>query len=285
MTKQKPLTLSLVIPVYNEEHHLRLCLEAIAEQSVMPDEVIVVDNNSTDNTTNIALSYPFVRLLKEKEQGVTYARNRGFRAAKSDLIGRIDADTVLNTDWVANAKAVLADPKIMAATGPMHWYDMPLSPGNYLLEHFFKLIVYKYDGDYPFLLGANMILRRSAWRKICNDLCNDSAVHEDSDLAIHLFSNDLEISYAKELVAGASARRFDDSPTKFYKYIVRQNTSYRKHGIKTWGGKYAMYIYVLFYFPLWPLRRSYNDLTGRRSFRQLIKGNIPRPDPMFSGDR
>lgn len=48
------LTLTLVIPVFNEEHQIKGCLDAVASQTVMPDEVIVVDNNCTDRTIEIA---------------------------------------------------------------------------------------------------------------------------------------------------------------------------------------------------------------------------------------
>jgi glycosyltransferase involved in cell wall biosynthesis len=97
---KKALTVSIVIPVYNEQHHLKACLDSITEQSILPNEVIVVDNNSTDESINIARSYPFVRVVKELQQGVMWGRNAGFDAAKYDLIGRIDADTQLPDDWI-----------------------------------------------------------------------------------------------------------------------------------------------------------------------------------------
>jgi glycosyltransferase involved in cell wall biosynthesis len=96
----KTLTLSIVIPVYNEQCHLKACLDAIANQTESPDEVIVVDNNSTDRTLAIAESYPFVKILKEKKQGVLAVRTKGFNSARSSIIGRIDADTVLPPGWV-----------------------------------------------------------------------------------------------------------------------------------------------------------------------------------------
>ena len=59
----KNFSLSIIIPVYNEESHLRQCLDAIAKQIEKPDEVIVVDNNSTDETVQIAKSFSFVKVL------------------------------------------------------------------------------------------------------------------------------------------------------------------------------------------------------------------------------
>ncbi len=102
---QTPLSLSLVIPAYNEERHLAACLDAVSRQAVMPSEVIVVDNNSTDRTAEIARSYPFVRVVQEPRQGIVFARNAGFDAARGDIIGRIDADTIIPSDWTKHVLA------------------------------------------------------------------------------------------------------------------------------------------------------------------------------------
>jgi len=91
--------ISIVIPVYNEESQLAACRDAISQQKESPFEVIVVDNNSTDSTVRVALSFPFVTLIREPRQGVMHARTTGFDAARGDIIGRIDADTILPPDW------------------------------------------------------------------------------------------------------------------------------------------------------------------------------------------
>ena len=140
---KKPLTLSLIIPAYNEEHHLKDCLDSIAKQTVMPDEVLVIDNNSTDKTVAIAKKYPFVRVIHEPKQGVIHVRNTGFDAATGDIIGRTDADNLLTENWVKRVKEIFADENVDAATGPMYFYDMPLKEDNAFAEHLFKGSLYK----------------------------------------------------------------------------------------------------------------------------------------------
>src|SRR5487761_1699776 len=100
------MKISIVIPVYNEADNLSACLDAISNLEVMPYEVIVVDNNSTDNTVAIANLYDFVTVAHESRQGVVHARTKGFNLAKGDIIARIDADSVLPYDWTINVDDV-----------------------------------------------------------------------------------------------------------------------------------------------------------------------------------
>ncbi|HET6924501.1 MAG TPA: glycosyltransferase family A protein, partial [Candidatus Saccharimonadales bacterium] len=88
----KALTISLVIPVYNEEDHLDACLRSVMAQRIPFDEIVVVDNNSTDKTLWIARTFPNVRIVRETRQGVVHARSTGFDHARGDIIARIDAD-------------------------------------------------------------------------------------------------------------------------------------------------------------------------------------------------
>jgi glycosyltransferase involved in cell wall biosynthesis len=129
--------ISIVIPVYNEAERIAACLESIAAQTVTPLEVIVVDNNSTDATVSIARSFPFVRVITAKCQGVIHARNRGFNAARGEIIGRIDADTRLHLaeaghmvefreDLTASISARCLDDTVSD-----FWSYALLSPGTY----------------------------------------------------------------------------------------------------------------------------------------------------------
>lgn len=277
---KKPLTLSIIIPVFNDEDHLKTCLDSIQKQTVKPDEVIIVNNNCTDDSIKLAKKYKFVKVIKEPKQSVLYARTKGLNAGKSDILGRIDADTILDKNWVKNVKSIFEDSGVMAATGPMHFYDMPFSPGNRFVDHLFKGPLYKYTRKFPFLAGNNMAIRKTAWNKIKPELCDDKTIHEDLDIAIHLFRNDMKIAYEKCMVAGMSARRYDDSPRKLRRYTKMTDKAFEKHGLKTIGVKVSAFGYTLGYFLLWPLRRSYNPKTGRRNIRQFIIGNKPRKNPM-----
>ena len=151
MPKPLAFSLAIVIPAYNEENHLKVCLESLAAQTVTPDEVIVVDNNSTDRTREIVQDYPFVRLLSEKRQGIVYARNRGFNAVKSRFIGRIDSDTILPSNWVERVRDFYSEKTYQkhALTGGGYFYNVRFSRFNgwvqgQLAYRFIRLVIRKF---------------------------------------------------------------------------------------------------------------------------------------------
>lgn len=119
------MLISVVIPAYNEEKYLGRCLAALARQTYPANrfEVIVVDNNSTDATAEIAQRYG-VRVIAEPRKGVAYARQAGFAAARGAIIASTDADTVVPPFWVARIAAHFqANPALGAAYGPVYWPD------------------------------------------------------------------------------------------------------------------------------------------------------------------
>src|SRR3989344_7794863 len=97
------MKISVVIPAFNEEKNIDKLIQSLLNQEEPADEIIVVDNNSTDHTDAIVKNYN-VRILHEPKQGITHARNRGFDEAKYEIIARTDADTVLPTDWIRKIK-------------------------------------------------------------------------------------------------------------------------------------------------------------------------------------
>jgi glycosyltransferase involved in cell wall biosynthesis len=218
----------------------------------MPDEVLVVDNNSIDDSRRIAKRFPFVTLLSEKRQGVLFAKNTGFKNAKGDIIGRIDADSILPPRWVERVKNLMADGKFAALTGPVNYYDMPLPEANYHLDHWMRSSIYNWSPKSPFLFGSNMAIRKSVWKGVQTGLCRDTYMHEDLDLAVHLYQNGHGILYSKQLLAGASGRRYNDSPRRFYRYISMYRQTYLRHGLHSLATYSATGVYVLGYIILHP---------------------------------
>jgi glycosyltransferase involved in cell wall biosynthesis len=89
----EPPAVSVVIPTWNRRELLARALDSVLSQTRRPEEVIVVDDGSTDGTARfVARAFPSVVLLEQENRGVSAARNRGVRAAASNWIAFLDSD-------------------------------------------------------------------------------------------------------------------------------------------------------------------------------------------------
>jgi glycosyltransferase involved in cell wall biosynthesis len=276
MTK-KASTLSIIIPAYNEEASIEKCLAARMDQTVRADEIIVVNNRSTDDTVaiveRIIAEHPEqnILLVHEDQQGLCPARNKGFATATSTILGRIDADAAIDPHWVEVVKDVFRDPEIDAATGPVIYHDMPLQKLGLRLDDRIRTTLYKLAKDHRFLFGSNMALRASAWHGIKDKVSPDAdeLLHEDIDIALTLHENGYMIAYAPEMVAALSARRLEDSPKEFYSYVMRFERTYKAHGVKSVTARVPIFIYLLIYFPVRTVRKFYDGDKNKFTLRKL----------------
>jgi cellulose synthase/poly-beta-1,6-N-acetylglucosamine synthase-like glycosyltransferase len=195
---------SVVIPAYNEEKYIGDCLKSLRNQTIPPDEIIVVDNNSTDNTAEIAKKFGAI-VVGEKRQGVTYARNKGFESARNEIIARIDADCVAPHDWIEKIKKLLQGTVETALCGPYVYLETPKSLASNYIKWYIKFSKFIYG--FHILTGANMVITKSLWKQIKIQLLNDdSRYHEDLDLSFKI-NRVGEIMYDETLVVQTSNRR------------------------------------------------------------------------------
>jgi glycosyltransferase involved in cell wall biosynthesis len=205
------LSVSVIIPVRDDAQLLRRCLHALAQQTVAPLEIIVVDNGSHDETADVARAAGVI-LVRQPEPGVLAASAAGYDAAAGDLLARLDADCVPGADWVRSVVDAFADPAVAAVTGGAHLVEGParmrrLVPAAYLAAYYGVLTVTL--GHVP-LFGSNMAMRRDAWIDVSSDVHrHDELVHDDLDIAFHLGETH-RIRYEPNLSMGISARPFGD---------------------------------------------------------------------------
>lgn len=227
----KSLTLAVIIPAYNEEHHIKQCLEALMRQTRLPDEIIVVDNNCTDRTADIAKAFKSVRVVKESTQGLIAARNRGFNTATSDILCRIDADATLDSNWLELAeKAFMDDTELAGITGVARTRLLPrfsiLRTTIYARGYFWAM------GGYfgsQILWGANMAIRAEGWREVRDIVCSDdSLVHEDQDLSLCLLSKGGRLHRPKRLFITTEGQVYHYFP-KLHEYINRAARTREHH--------------------------------------------------------
>ncbi|MGD8792147.1 MAG: glycosyltransferase, partial [Anaerolineae bacterium] len=114
----RPGALSVIVPVYNGAGTLGACLEALAQQTVSPDdyEVIVVDDGSSDDSARIAARHG-ATVLRQRQAGAAAARNRGARHARGEILLFTDADCRPEPDWIEEMVTPLADPQVAGVKG------------------------------------------------------------------------------------------------------------------------------------------------------------------------
>lgn len=228
---KKAQALSIVIPVYNDQSHLKMCLDSIKEQTILPSEVIVVDNNSQDNSIKIAKSYPFVRVVKEPVQGIFAARTTGFNAAKSSLIGRIDADSRLDKYWVQTVLDYYhAHPDVDAITGDCMFYNAPAKKIVQAVHHFVYYTVHGLIAGTTVLWGSNMVLTKKAWQAVEPIGNPHNPGHEDIQLTLDLQKSGFSIRRVKALKAHVSLRRGELQFMSLARYTARWPKTYWYEG-------------------------------------------------------
>jgi glycosyltransferase involved in cell wall biosynthesis len=236
ITMYKHNRISLVIPAYNEESHLEACLDAASSQLVSFHEIIVVDNASSDATAEVAARYSGVKVVSESKRGIVHARNAGFNAVTGDIIARIDADTLLPSDWSAHITAFYEDPAHAdtAWTGSGKFQDVPFAglvntTYQILAFHSNRLLI-----GHPTLWGSNMALPATAWKLVAGKTCTQLGMHEDLDLAIHLHQSGMQVQYDSTMPVPAYLRRVHAGRQDLWDYLQWWPQTLRQHGYASW---------------------------------------------------
>ena len=161
--------ITAIICAYNEEKMLPGALHSLFAQTRVPDEVLVVNNASTDRTREIAEAFPGVTVVDEPRKGLTKARAAGRRAAQGDILFFMDADCRAPVRLIERMeRRFQRSPGTVAITGPYHFYDWDwigvagARIYDYTLAPFAHLIAQRVLGIGAILYGGNFALRAEA---------------------------------------------------------------------------------------------------------------------------
>ncbi|MDO5511634.1 glycosyltransferase family A protein [Corynebacterium sp.] len=193
MSAPSTRTISIVIPCLNDAELLRRCLASLAEQEVAPEEIIVVDNGSTDGSAQVA-ARSGARVITEPRRGITWATHAGFDAATGAILARIDADVIAAPDYVRRLHAAWdaaersPGRRVVGVTGVAR-FALPGWRGD--LASALYLRAYRRSvgaalGHHP-LFGTNYSVRAEWWRKIRTRLDSaDTFAHEDMQMSFEV---------------------------------------------------------------------------------------------------
>jgi glycosyltransferase involved in cell wall biosynthesis len=148
---------SVVIPCYNQAHFLSEAIESVLSQSYPRFEIVVVDDGSTDNTSEVASSYPpeKVRLVRQENRGLSAARNAGLAESKGEYVVFLDADDRLLPDALeVGVRELEAHPqcafvsghirRIAADGSPLRTPPQALHSAHLEGDHYARLLRYNY---------------------------------------------------------------------------------------------------------------------------------------------
>lgn len=204
-------SLSVVIPARDEARLLGACLDALGAQTDPVDEIIVVDNGSTDGTAAVARSRAGVMVVSEPRPGITFARGTGMDAATSAVIARIDADTLVTPTWARAIRGACGkDPEPAGLAGPAGFTR--LSSGHRVVGRgaysLFRAVHEVMIGSGPVMYGHNMAVTRAAWSGIRDLVTNgDRAISEDLDVTLALLHTGRRIAYEPGMLVTIGVER------------------------------------------------------------------------------
>ena len=124
MTQRNAFRLSVIVCAHNEARFLPACLHSLLAQTRVPDEIVVVNNASTDETRAVAQQIPHLYVVDEPRKGLVVARETGRRAATGDILVYLDADCRAPLTWLERVeRRFLRTPALIALSGPYRYYD------------------------------------------------------------------------------------------------------------------------------------------------------------------
>ena len=203
--------ISVIIPAYNEEKKIGKCLGSLVNQiTTKKFEVIVVDNNSSDKTAEIAGQFENklnIKILKQKIRGRGAARQKGFLQATGRILLSSDADTLVPPDWIETLSKTLQESNAVAITGTCQINDCGFLTN--LIFNFFQPIcmgIYRLLFGHYWLSGFSFGIYKEAYQK-SGGFNKNLNTQEDIDLSFRV-SKIGHIIFISSLPVVFSGRRF-----------------------------------------------------------------------------
>ena len=206
--------MSVIVCAHNEAGYLPACLHSLLAQSRRPDEIIVINNASTDETRAVAAQIPGVRVVDEPRKGLVVARETGRRAAQGDILVYVDADCRAPLMWLRRVERHFArDAQLLAISAPYRFYDWDwwgrtlIRAYDVTLAPVTQLLVKRILRIGTIFYGGNFAVRRPALEAIGGFDTRIEFHGEDTNLGRRLFAIG-KVNLVRDCYLYTSARRY-----------------------------------------------------------------------------
>src|SRR5579859_3306595 len=228
------MKLSVTICAYNEQDWVGDTLNSLLNQKRLPDEIIVVNNASTDKTGDrveqFIAAHPEqnVRLIYEGKKGLHHARETAWRSASGDLIATTDADIRFPPRWLQIfEEEFAAQPDIAAMTGPVRYFDaLPfINWFTWFWEQFNQPEgIGKWFSKEHHLNGNNTVYRRTALEAVNGFLDKPPKILEDMHIGAKLRAGHYGLRYIRRNPVWVTFRRYKkDGWRGYWRYMFAYN--------------------------------------------------------------
>lgn len=158
---------SFYIPAYNAQKTIKYAIDSLLAQTYKIDEIILIDDNSSDNTLDIVKKYNFIKIIKNQYNlGLGYNRNLAIKNCQNEIVGSIDADVELHKSWLEILIKEINKKNIIMCGGKMIEKKIDNQINLWRAKYYSQNWGNKLIIDPPYLYGCNTLLKKSAWKKI-----------------------------------------------------------------------------------------------------------------------
>jgi glycosyltransferase involved in cell wall biosynthesis len=238
------VTITAIVCAYNEARHLPACLHSLLAQTRPPDEILVINNASTDDTADVARAIPGVRVVDEPIKGLVVARETGRAIARGDVLAYVDADCRAPLRWLERVEAQLVSSRYsVGVTGPYRFYDWDLTGRalirlyDILVAPLTHVILHHALGLGAILYGGNFAVRADALARIGGFDRTIEFHGEDTNLGrrltaigrVRMSARCWVWTSARRYVAMGKGRVFSLYVRNFWSEILRHRPADREH--------------------------------------------------------
>jgi len=209
--------ITVIVPAYNEEKLIGACLDSLVTQRPLPDEILIVNNASTDGTAAIVESFisqhPDVnmRLIHESKKGCHQARETGWRVAQGDVIVHVDADETFPDGWMATIERELrAQPDVGAMGGVIKFANPPFAV--WVTQVLYNLLyprIVRLTKGFPYLCGGMTICKREVLEAMNGYKDKPDDQLDDYYLSSQAYQRGYKLRYVPAIYAVHSLRRYE----------------------------------------------------------------------------